>query len=1395
MAPWQAHRDKDNRMTPDMPDSGPPPDNQKHLMTSDLTFPVVGIGASAGGIEALKVFFENMPPKPDMAFVVVLHLSPKHESVAHHILQAVTDLPIVQVTHTMPVQKNHVYVIPPAAGLQMNDGYLRLKAHERPMGQPIAIDVFFRALADVHKSKSIGIILTGGGSDGSVGLARIKEQGGITIAQQPGDAQHDSMPRNAIATGMVDIILPVAQMPARLKGIRENMARIHMPAPVGDPLDPDSPEHAHEESPAERKSLLDILTLLRTRTGHDFRHYKKATVLRRIERRMQVTGVPDMQSYAAMLHETAEETPKLLGDMLIGVTQFFRDKEAYEALEQQAIGPLVNGRDGTPPPSVRVWTAGCATGEEAYSMAMLLSSYAEKQPSPPRLQVFATDIDEPSLATGRAGLYPAAIDTDVSPGMLQSYFTKDEAGYRIKKEIRERVLFAPHNVLRDPPFSKLDLVTCRNLLIYLDREVQMDVLRMFHFALKPGGFLFLGSSESADACENLFTVVDKRNRLYQAKGAAYVHRTIPTLPSATFDKVIRAVPTESSPSRRGKTSFAEIHQRALEQYAPPSVIVDHEANIVHMSDRAGRFLRHAGGEPSRNLPALVQPELRMELRTAMFQALHSRKSVEARRVEMTVGERRMYVNMVVRPFRHEESGNDFMLVIFDEVEAIMGEDGEAQAGKVATSMLAQLEAELQQAKDRLQLTMEQSETSTEELKASNEELQAINEELRSATEELETGKEELQSVNEELVTVNSELKSKVEETAKINDDLQNLIASTDIATVFVDRGMRIKWFTPRATDIFSVIASDAGRSLLDITHRLNYPDLARDAGSVFDSLRTVEREISGSNGRWYLARLLPYRSAEHRIEGAVLTFIDITDRCEAEERLRLGEAHMRLMAQSTKDFAIITIDQNGCIATWNSGAHIIFGYREEEAVGQPLGIIFTREDVENGEPQKEMERARTRGYASDERWLRRKDGSRIFCTGSINPMRDDHFDGYAKIARDVTEQRRKESEQENRLESSRDDSRLKDEFFAIMSHELKHPLNLIQLNADLLARTPAVRGSPSTARAAETIQHSVRSQARIIEDLLDMARVQTGKLKLNRGVVSLTDTVESILSVLRHTAASADVDLRSDYDAADALHIDADSTRVEQIIWNLLNNGIKFTPVGGSVSVSLSRDGQMARLDVIDTGEGIEPAFLAKVFDMFSQADMRHRGINRDGLGIGLGVVGQLVQAHGGNIEAYSEGKGRGARFSVWLPLAQPAHADADHVPAPPMDGQLTGLRILIVDDSEDILDTFQALLEMEGAQVAIANSGARALETLDASTAYDLIISDIGMPNMDGYQFMAEVRNRFPDLKIPAIALTGYGSKDHIDKAAQAGFTTHLNKPIPLDALVEAVSHALGRS
>ncbi|WP_407295226.1 CheR family methyltransferase [Stutzerimonas zhaodongensis] len=1387
--------------------NSPEPSTPKNmqLTRSTLEFPVVGIGASAGGIQALLTLFEHMPNDCGMAFVVIMHLSPKHESNIDKILQNVTKIPVLQVTQPVPIERNHIYVIPPALDLSMSDGYLRLQKPERERGPHVAIDLFFRTLADVHHNHAVGIVLSGTGADGSVGLARIKEQGGVTLAQTPEDAEYDSMPASAIETGMVDIVLPVVEMPQRLVELSQNLKELLVRK---DPLAPLSEieqrdaadgelEHtqAHAQSKPNELALREILAALRARTGHDFRHYKQATVLRRIERRMQVNALRDMPSYARHLQSHPEETPALLADMLIGVTNFFRDREAFEALERDVIPAMFQQKLNSEDKALRVWSAACSTGEEAYSLGMLLVDQAaiSGARSDVQLQIFATDIDDRALETARTGVYPEAIITDVAPPRLRQYFYKEQNHFRMQKELRERILFARHNILRDPPFSRLDLISCRNLMIYLDRDIQIEVLRMFHFALNPGGYLFLGSSETADACSQLFAPVDKKNRIYRAKEVGSAVRRAPTGPYHGLTLTTPSRPPFSEPSRRNKKfSFADVHQRALEQYAPPSVIINHDAEIVHMSDRAGNFLRYVGGEPSLNLTTLVHPQLRLELRTALYQATHTGKSVEARRVRLERDGRSFFVNMVVRPFRDNEAAGDFMLVIFDEVEACM-DPSTLEDPKTKDSVLTRLEAELQQTKEQLQITMEYSETSTEELRASNEELQAINEELRSATEELETSKEELQSINEELTTVNFELKTKVDETSKINDDLQNLISSTDIATLFVDRTMRIKWFTPRAQDIFNVIGNDAGRSLLDITHRLDYPQLHTDAAKAFEELHLVEREIkSRDDNRWYLARFLPYRTLDDRIQGAVLTFIDITDRRRAEEQLQAGEAHMRQLAQSTKGYAIITLDLDGTITTWNRGAVSLFGYSPDEAIGQSINMLYLDSDRQIGVPEAERKRALEQGQAADERWHVRRDGVRRFFSGLVNPLvdNDGKVIGLAKIARDLTDERKQSSDQQNQLATIQAANQQKDQFFAVLSHELKHPLNLIQLNTDLLARSQAAKNFPSLRKATQAIQNAVRSQSRIIDDLMDVSRIRTGKLKLQFTTLNYQDLLRGIEAVFTPLAHAENVTFET-FKPEHPIYIHADPTRLDQIIWNLLNNAWKFTKGGERICLQLERDGEHARLDVIDTGEGISAEFLPKVFDMFGQAEMHHAQRSKHGLGIGLALVKQLVEAHGGRIEAYSEGIGRGAKFSFWLPIHLQTELQLSELASAEEVGGLAGISILLVDDSPDILETMCELLESEGADVTTADGGAKGIE-LAEQKSFDVIVSDIGMPEIDGHRMMTAIRNGRTNAQTPSIALTGYGTLLDVEKAKDAGFTLHLRKPIDLQALIDAVTQAV---
>ncbi len=1345
-----------------------------------LNFPVVGLGGSAGGLEALIRLFGQMPAKPGMAFVVILHLSPSHESNAAAIVQRVTDMPCVQVSEATRIAVDTIYFIPPGFDLLMDDGHLRPTPREQLRGVHLAIDLFFRTLALVHRERAVCVVLSGTGSDGAVGLTRIKEQGGVTIAQTPEDAGYDGMPRAAIATGMVDIVLPAVDVAQRLIDLWANAQRIRLPD-----ADNISPFVKNVDDPGDAQraesALQEVMALLRTYTQHDFRHYKRATVLRRIERRLQVNRLADLPAYRDFLHAHPDESGPLLQDMLISVTNFFRDREAFDALEREVIPQIVESKGPGDP--VRAWVAGCATGEEAYSLSMLLNEHAAHQSQAVDVQIFATDIDERAIGVARKGLYPDGIIEDVPPSRLRHFFVKELDQYRVAGAVREPVLFAVHNLLRDPPFSKLDLICCRNLLIYLDRNAQAHVLEMFRVALKPGGYLFLGTSESADVVGTLFTAVDKKHRIYRVNPMVPPARHLPLITDLPMERAFAVQAAGRTAIRQQRPAFAELHQRALEQFSPPSVLIDAQHNVLHLSNGVGRFLEHGSGLPSHNLLHNVRADIRLELRTALFKAAQAQRSVETRLTQEESDGRKRFLNITVRPFQQEPDRPALTLVVFDEVEESMTAPDSEPPDAARAMLIGQLEEEIKQLKLHLQDTLEGSESSTEELKASNEELQAINEELRSATEELETSKEELQSMNEELVTVNYELKIKVEERGHINDDLQNLITSSEIATVFVDRGMRIKRYTPHASRLFNLIPSDIGRSLFDMTSRLDYAELADDAASAFKTLRAIERRVASNDGRHFFARILPYRTAEDKIEGAILNFFDVTELRQAEDRVRLAAA-------TTRDYAIITTDESGMIVTWNAGAERIFGYREDEMVGRSFATIFTPEDQAKGVPADELHRALEVGRAEDDRWHQRKDGSRLFCSGVTTPLDGAAGRGFAKIARDMTGTKQQELAQEHLLFKEKKASlsaqmanELKDKFLAVMSHELKQPLNLIQMNAELLTRLPGVSENPSVRRIGDTIKRAVSSQSKIINDLLDLSRIRTGKLRLNRVGLDLGDVARSLVQ-----SATADAERKKitlDVQSEPGLGCYCDPVRAEQIIWNLISNAVKFTPEGGRVTVALMRDADFAKITVTDTGIGIAPEFLPHVFGMFNQATVDVDSTN-GGFGIGLSLVQELTHAHGGRVEVASEGVGEGASFSVWLPLND---ATAPAVPAPATSSvSLANWRVLAVDDYADGLVPFAEVLRLEGATVDIAESGKKALELLDTNT-YDLLVSDLGMPEMDGYQLIAEVRRRPATQNLAAIAMSGFGRRSDARRALEAGFNAHVSKPAAVEELKAALS------
>jgi two-component system CheB/CheR fusion protein len=866
---------------------------------------VVGIGGSAGSIQALQRFFQRLPTDSGMAFVVVLHLSPEHDSVLSEVLQRSTAMKVTEASNGEQVQPNHVYVIPPAKHLSMTDGHLRLSELPREPGRRLTVDLFFRSLADLYGPHAVAIVLSGGDGDGAVGVKRIKERGGLTIAQDPDSAEHSGMPAAAISTGMVDWVLRVEEMPERLVDYNAREGRLQVPSESGP-----NPALAPQPPPAEDEAALrDVLTFLRTRTGHDFSYYKRATIVRRVARRMQVNAVDTLPAYLNFLRTHPGESGALLQDLLISVTNFFRDHEAFAKLEEMIPELFRNkGQSDT----VRVWVPACATGEEAYSIAMLLNEHARTLDVPPVLQVFATDLDEDVLMEARAGHYPDAISTDVSAERLRRYFVKDHAGYRVRRELREILLFAVHDLLKDSPFSRLDMISCRNLLIYLNRNAQQRAFDIFHFALRSEGRLFLGTSESVDDSNHRFYPIDKKHRIYAVGSAKRASLPLPA-GSSTLARALelqdRADPGVSLAAKSGlsgvatpgnlraanpdRLAWSELHLKLIERFGPPSLVINGDHEILHLSESAAPLLQFAGGEPSTNLLRVVHPELRVELRTALFRVRQSGEPASVRGIQLELGRQRYVVDIRVAPA--PELASDFMLVSFD-LHAV------DQAAPVAAPeqdepIVRHLERELEHTKVQLHEIVEQNEASTEELKASNEELQAMNEELRSATEELETSREELQSINEELTTVNQELKSKVDELGDANSDLHNLMGSTAIATVFLDRNLRIMRFTPSAAELFSIIATDLGRPLADLQCRLDYPQLLDDAARVLQLLVPVEREVSEGSGRSFLARVLPYRTTEDRIAGVVLTFIDISERQAAQAALQRAQQSLELRVQ------------------------------------------------------------------------------------------------------------------------------------------------------------------------------------------------------------------------------------------------------------------------------------------------------------------------------------------------------------------------------------------------------------------------------------------------------------------------------------------------------------------
>ena len=845
------------------------------------SLPIVGIGASAGGVEALEQFFKSLPAGNGLAFVVVTHLPPDRESLLSEILGRATRMPVVEARDGDKVEAEHVYVLPPSAILTIRGGRLRLRRTGPTDRERAPIDIFFTSLAEDQAEHAIGIVLSGGGHDGTLGLKAIKENGGLTIAQGTNVTRprFTEMPSSAVAAGIVDLELPVETIPERIIGYVRNWGSFET-EPQGD-------------------ALTTIFNLLRTRSGHDFREYKERTFQRRVQRRMQVVQTTKLEDYAERLQSEPDEVSALFRDLLIGVTDFFRDAAAFQALETLVIPKLFEDKAGDD--EVRVWVPGCSTGEEVYSIAILLREHLEKSSMPPKVQVFGTDIDETALSVARSARYPASVVKEVSPERLRRFFVHEPGTYRVVKELRDMCIFSAHSLIRDPPFSRLDLISCRNLMIYLKPGLQAQIIPLLHYALRPSGYLFLGSSENVSRHSELFVTLDRKNRIFRRRDLV----ARPPLPLQQFlPQIRREGATGPEENNSGLLQRSDALRRAantiVEHFAPSFVIVDETGQTIFFSSGTGKYLQPAAGPPNRDIVAMARPGLRADLRAALHRVKETGQRVVRDRIQVQINGGIQTVSLTVEPI---VEGKDIAYgVVFTDRGPIAAQDEtprtERTEGQDTTVQL--IEKELQETKERLQSTIEELETANEEFRSSNEELLSVNEELQSTNEELETSKEELQSVNEELQTVNHELNSKIEELDRANSDLNNLFQSTQIATIFLDRNLEIRSFTPAVTKLFNLIPSDHGRPLTDIVSRIDYPDLEQDMRRVCAGEAVGERSVSQLSGtNYYLARILPYRDPNNQIDGVLLTFVEVTNLVAAEEQQKVLAAELSHRVKNT----------------------------------------------------------------------------------------------------------------------------------------------------------------------------------------------------------------------------------------------------------------------------------------------------------------------------------------------------------------------------------------------------------------------------------------------------------------------------------------------------------------
>jgi len=1309
----------------------------------DAEFPVVGIGASAGGLEALEKLFGAMPENTGMAFVVVQHLSPDFKSVMDELLARRTRIPVHLVKDAMPVEPNRIYLIPPRKEMIISRGRLLLSDKGESQELTLPIDVFFRSLAQDMGQRAVGIVLPGAGSDGSRGIRDIHEAGGLVLCQDEQTADFDGMPRSARETGVVHHVLPPAEMPRILVE--------HARPPVSQHL-----SESFNSNPSRPYGVSTALRFLQRAYGIDFSHYKQSTVLRRIERRLQLTQAGSLEQYVERVASDPDELDALFRDLLIGVTRFFRDEEAFEQLSSKVIPELLSRPASND--ELRVWVAGCATGEEAYSIAILFQEQLAKRNDNRRLKILATDVHRGSIDFASRGLYDAERVAGVKPELLARYFDKRGPHYQVSPELRQLVVFAPHNVVKDAPFTRLDLISCRNLLIYLQPFAQKRVLSLLHFALKRHGILLLGPSENVGALSDDFETIDSHWRLYRKHRdvrAPGITRIMPP------PRALSGTPSERPGLAQGYSlaQIVNVYDGLLEEHVPPSLLVNERRELVHAFAGASKFLKVRDGRASLDVFDMLDPELKLAVTGAFQRALKERTTIVYNGLRLeTDGEARSY-KLSIKPLNGSVNHLAHLLISLEESDGAPRppeSQSELDLSQISRDQLGSLESELRRTKENLQATIE-------ELETSNEELQSANEELLAANEELQSTNEELQSVNEELYTVNAEYQKKIAELTQLTNDMDNLLASIEVGTIFLDQKLCVRKFTPRVAEVFNLLPQDVGRPISAFSNGLAHTSLVEDLKEVLSSGRSIEREVEDHSGNWYYLRILPYR-ARGSADGVVLTLIDINGLKAAEDAVFRERYLLNSLMDSVPD-ATYFKDREGHFVRINRAMARRLELSEPgKAVGKNMSQLLPNDA---GAPLDRLDARALGGESQDYREEEQSlAGRSAWFMTTRKPLRDadGSIVGMLGVARDVTDQKRAEHEIRQAI-------RRRDEFLAMLSHELRNPLAALVNAAALLHYSGSI--SPEQAASLGVIERQSRQMTRLLDDLLEVSRITQNKIELKKQVLDARDVIEEAWIATKDKIESHGVALSLDL-GREQVCVEVDPARLQQVVVNLLDNAAKYSRPGGKVGVRLeAKDGE-AVLSVTDDGAGIDPSVMDSIFELFVQGRATlHR--TEGGMGVGLSVVRSLVEMHGGRITACSDGLGKGSQFVIHLPLSKNSIAPA---PRSNQSSRPAGKRVVVIEDNVDGREMLELLLSQAGYEVFSVGDGKSGLEMIEREKP-DIAIVDIGLPSMNGFEVARALRAKPEFRKLYLVALTGYGQPADHQAALDAGFDEHLVKPL----------------